>query len=543
MPLARILTRNPEQAGALSNELRQHGYTVEFSNPESAGKPPADLEIDFEICAEPDALSRAAELADNLHTDVAVSPGVLVMPKPVTPVAEELDENPAEQVTAGSFARNNDVTVQGPPLAALEEIAPVEERVLEAEPVEPMPLAAMKNVSEMDADLPASTALEEVKYAQEPQMHDPEIHDSRVDGSQMEEETAIPEVTLPADMLAESVEEQHPHSFMQPAATAFDDEVEIARAASPSHTDPGEKNQFLAHAGEKSAAALESATDAGKEIWSAARERTQDLWMTVRERSAEYRERLRVMRAEREAERQYKLLQLEKRRESAEQRAVELEGARQAAAARLQALLRERGALTEAQPAPPQRIEVPVVITPAPRAEKPAWRRVFQHKITIPFSRTYRPEVEAVLMGVAAACAFVVLGLAVASFHARPAISGSFKQPATSANGVTVQSGGVTLKAGTPATPVSQRVAQPAPVRTQAVAQKPAPAVHQPAESDVTVRHFPTAAKPNPARESGSKNVADDVVIRHFGTQQVTPPAQQTAPQAGLKHYSDLDNQ
>src|SRR6185437_2424289 len=80
MPLARILTRFPEQADALSQELRQHGYTVEFSSPELAGKSPADLEIDFELCAEPDALSRASELADQLHADVAVSPGVLDQP-------------------------------------------------------------------------------------------------------------------------------------------------------------------------------------------------------------------------------------------------------------------------------------------------------------------------------------------------------------------------------------------------------------------------------------------------------------------------------
>ena len=80
MPLARILTRFPEQADALSQELRQHGYTVEFSSPELAGKSPADLEIDFELCAEPDALSRASELADQLHADVAVSPGILDRP-------------------------------------------------------------------------------------------------------------------------------------------------------------------------------------------------------------------------------------------------------------------------------------------------------------------------------------------------------------------------------------------------------------------------------------------------------------------------------
>ena len=44
---------------------------------ELAGESPADLEIDFELCAEPDALSRASELADQLHADVAVSPGIL----------------------------------------------------------------------------------------------------------------------------------------------------------------------------------------------------------------------------------------------------------------------------------------------------------------------------------------------------------------------------------------------------------------------------------------------------------------------------------
>ncbi len=519
MPLARILTRYPEQAGALSNELQQHGYTVEFSSPDAAGKPPADLEIDFEICAESDALSRASELADNLHTDVAVSPGILVMPQRA---AEELAENPAEQVTAGSFARNEDVTVQGPPLAAMEDIAPAQESAPEEQAEEASPVAALNE-----------RPLGEEVRAEDRELAEPvaAMEEAPLTEEWHRQEEPVEHVTLPADMLVES------HGFTEPAPTAFDDELEIARAAAPSQPASQQASEFLARAGEKSAAALEGAALASKELWSAARDKGQDVWTSVRERSAEYREQLRVRRAEKEAERQYKLLQLEKRREMAEERAVELESARQAAAARLQQLLRERGALTEAQPAPPQRVEAPVVSVPVSRTE-PAWRRLLARKITLPFSRTYRPEVEAILMGVAAACAFVVLGLAVASFHVRPAISNSFKQPASSTNGVTVQSGGVTVKAGTPATPASQPVALAAPARTQA-AQTPAP-VRQRPESDVTVRHFSAATKPNPGRGGSSKHAADDVVIRHFGPQ--PQPAAQAAPQAGLKHYSDLDN-
>ena len=37
----------------------------------------ADLEIDFEICDQKVVLRRAAELANKLHTDIAVSPDAL----------------------------------------------------------------------------------------------------------------------------------------------------------------------------------------------------------------------------------------------------------------------------------------------------------------------------------------------------------------------------------------------------------------------------------------------------------------------------------
>src|SRR5438270_8912478 len=85
MPLARILTRNPERTADLSTQLKQQGYSVEVARPDQTNLAPADLEIEFEICERADVLDRAADLATELGADVAVAPGVLQMaPKSVT---------------------------------------------------------------------------------------------------------------------------------------------------------------------------------------------------------------------------------------------------------------------------------------------------------------------------------------------------------------------------------------------------------------------------------------------------------------------------
>jgi hypothetical protein len=506
MPLARILTRFPEQAGALSKELRQRGYTVEFSNPELAGKAPADLEIDFEICAEPDALNRASELAGRLHADVAISPGVHYTGNE----ASEPETNAA------------------PESLAAEQVAPPEQR----------PIAAQEAIRESDAF---------IAEALTPNVTEPEMHG--------------PEPVSAGDMAAGRFDEPSENAFQQAAAaTPFDDELEIARAAEEdkeafehraeaakapdnSITSSEKAREFAADAGKRSAAALERAALVSGELWSSARNAAQDFWEAARQRAQEYQERAEILRAERRAERQEKLLGLEKRRALAEERAAELEAAREAAAARLQELLRERGALTQAQPAPPE--------ASARSADSSANARVFvgkilARKLRLPFAtrvgfgfaNNYRPQFEAVLMGVVAACLLFVIGLAVASFHARPAISTSLNQPSS---GVTVQGGGVTVTAGTHAVPQqTSSAAQPLTVaRTQAAA-KPAPAVRQrSSESDVTVRNLSTA-KARPRRATSSDRVSDDVTIRHFGAQASAPA--QTAPREQLKHYSDLDN-
>jgi hypothetical protein len=90
MALARIFTRYPQQAIALSDELQERGYTVEVLSPEQTSVTPAHLEIQLEACDPADILRRAEELAFQLSTDIAVAPGVL----PVSTPQQELDSTP-----------------------------------------------------------------------------------------------------------------------------------------------------------------------------------------------------------------------------------------------------------------------------------------------------------------------------------------------------------------------------------------------------------------------------------------------------------------
>jgi hypothetical protein len=76
MPVARIFTSHPDRTESLSRQLQSQGYTVEVLSPNAAVSRPAELEIDFEIWPEDSVLERAAELAEELHADVAVEPGV-----------------------------------------------------------------------------------------------------------------------------------------------------------------------------------------------------------------------------------------------------------------------------------------------------------------------------------------------------------------------------------------------------------------------------------------------------------------------------------
>lgn len=480
MPLARILTRFPEQAGALSQELRQHGYTVEFSSPELAGKPPADLEIDFEICAEPDALSRATDLADRFHADVAISPGVLQQQE-VTQEAEL--SMPAESLPD---ALEPPVAFQAP-TAELSE--PVQEPVWEPEP------------------LPSGI------------------------------ETATPEEMGHQNVVP--IRSQPLEPLQEPQRDALEDEFDLVKAASPEAAPEGDHQEetateLLARMGEKSRSLLHAGSVAGRQALETASAWAHGFWLTARRLGQEGRERLDARKDEWKAQHQQRLLEQEKKRVLAQERAAELEAAREAAALRLQELLRERGGLTEAQPAPPQKVVTP---TAAASAATPASASDWLHRLRIPFPSAQGPQMQAVLMGVAAACLLFVVGLAVASFHGRPAISDSIHQPGAAQpayKGVTVQGGGITVQAGSGTTSAAR------PTRVlQAEAEKPAPAQRS-RTSDVTIHNFPAARKPSPTRRGNSEHLGDDVTIRHFSAQVNAPT--HSASHAELKHFSDLNN-
>lgn len=502
MPLARILTRFPEQADALSQELRQHGYTVEFSSPELAGKSPADLEIDFELCAEPDALSRASELAEQLHVDVAISPGIL--DKPVF-----------ERVEAAQLEKADPVER---PDNVLPFVSPAQSRQPEITQEE-----VEAEILSHEANIPENSVVPEPIWEPEPM-------------------PSASEVNLPPDLLAEPavpVTESHEPMHAQPN-TAFDDEIDLVRAAPPATEEGESATELLARAGQRSATVLHAAGTAGREFWGTLRGWGQAFQTHAREWMERGREQVNLRREEFRMQRDQKAQEDERRRVLEQERAAELEAAREAAAVRLQELLRERGGLTEAQPAPPQKSAAPMPLPAAPVADHPV-RALFSRRIKIPFSRTYRPQLEAVLMGVAAACCFFVLGLAVASFHARPAISNTIQQPnqpRPGYQGVTVQGGGVTVQAGaaaaSPAKPGSQTRPNPT------VSPKSEQASGNTHASDVTVRNFPATHKQGARHQGNNERIGDDVVIRHFGTAVSTPV--KAAPQAGLKHYSDMDN-
>lgn len=262
-----------------------------------------------------------------------------------------------------------------------------------------------------------------------------------------------------------------------------------------------------------------------------ARTRAADAWDSARQFGQEYKQKLDLTRAEKSAIRQQRLLELENRKILAQQHARELHAARQSASQRLQELLRERGeAADHAQVSAPTPIPPAV---PAPQSNRVLASAGFlRTRLIMLLGRRYSPQTEAIITGVAAVTALFTVGLVLASFHPRAALSNSLDQPTAHANGVTVQTGGVTLRPAAAQPPAAVHPAA-APV---AVPPKASP-VHRAQNSaenfgsDVTVRNL------RPKRAATSS----DVTVRHVKAQ-ARPAAVKLQPQDGIKHISDLDN-
>jgi hypothetical protein len=278
---------------------------------------------------------------------------------------------------------------------------------------------------------------------------------------------------------------------------------------------------------------------------------------SVRDHFEEYRKRAQVRSAEARAEHAARLLDLEQRRAEAHQRAAELEHAREQAAARLMELVRQR------EPGlPPERVREQMPFEPAAPAqpsssyyqrppvqdrrreappiavtrEEPAVSSARAAVTATPLQlwRSIHPPLRPILTGAAAVTTLFIVGIALGVFHSsRPPLASTTTHPT---NGVTVQTGGVTL----PAAPAK---AQPAQIIAATPQAKPQPG--QPTQT----QSAGTAAKPSPGMrqahlvaQQSEKQIGDDVVIRHYSRPVPTEKPKQSGQQAGLKHFSDLEN-
>ena len=565
MPLARIFTRNPEGTADLSGQLRQQGYTVEVARPDQTNLAPADLEIEFEVCERADVLHRAADLAAELDADVAVSPGVL---KPA--------EQPSPEPAMSLQSVPDPVTENVVELKSQQAIADEREREFEA---------AFAPVIEMPAAMQATPEVVDVPVME----HGPMPPVAFVDEPAAPQHVAMPEMP-----------ERYPGPVTFHEPVAFHEPVREPRAADPmpylaqltpfsAPATRGEEQPQVAAKRAKEPSqiqlrgkkVLQDGAKAAAQVWSSALALASSTTASVRDHFEEYKKRAQVRSAEARAQHAARLLDLEQRRTEAQQRATELEAAREAAAARLLELVRQRdpglpkeglakegiakeslaaeGLPSERVPQQPwrdataverrapgqlqqsqsmhermpdnetHRRETPVVA----QTQEPARRRVrFANPIEL--WRTMNPQWRPVLTGAAAVTALFIMGIVLGLFHS----SRPLANPANHAsNGVTVTTGGVTLQAGAAKPQPAQPVAIP---QAQAKPQPGQPSANAPTQAATTV------AKPSPrvqrASQQSEQEIGDDVVVRHFSRPVPTQKPKQAGQQAGLKQFSDLDN-
>src|SRR5579864_2258039 len=563
MPLARILTRNPERTTDLSSQLKQQGYSVEVARPDQTNLAPADLEIEFEVCERADVLERAADLASELGADVAVAPGVLQM----TPKAA------AEPIMYGS-------TVPQPVEPEKRAPEPVLFQKMEAEPaVEPVleSQAAAQRDPERDFEAAFAPVIE---------MPPPAVHASNevVDVPVMEQEPMPPVAFMDESPavepmavapMAERHTEEHaaaPIIFHDPPRAAdpmpylaqltpFSGRTNRADEERQQEGAPVVRRQDHSQIPERGKKVLQDGARVAAQTWAGALALAASTKASVRDHFEEYRKRAQVRSAEARAEHAARLLDLEQRRAEAHQRAAELELAREQAAARLMELVRQREpglppervrdqmpfepvVPRESQPsqsfyAPPQvqerRRAVPPPVAASRREPSVSPARAAITATPMELWRSINPPWRAVLTGAAVVTAIFIMGIALAISHSSRTTLAS----TTTSKGVTLQTGGVTLPAG----PAKAQAAQPVAATPQA---KPQPG--QPTQATQT-QSAGTVAKPSPrvgqahlVAEQSEKQIGDDVVIRHYSRPLPTQKPKQAGQQAGLKHFSDLEN-
>jgi hypothetical protein len=561
MPLARIFTRNPEGTADLSGQLRQQGYTVEVARPDQTNLAPADLEIEFEVCERADVLNRAADLAAELDADVAVSPGVLkpaAQPSPepvmaVQPVPEPVTENVVE-------------------LKSQPAVADERERQFEAAfaPVIEMPAAMQASPEVVDVPVMEHEPMPPVAFLDEPAAPQHVAMPEMLERYPAHEPVSFHEAGVVHE--ARGADPMPYLAQLTPFSTPANRTEEQPQAAPNRAKEPSQ----IQLRGKK---VLQDGAKAAAQAWASALALASSTTASVRDHFEEYKKRAQVRSAEARAQHAARLLDLEQRRAEAQQRASELEAAREAAAARLLELVRQRdpGLPKESLPKeglpkeslateslPPERLpqqpwrDATVVERREPAQRQPSQsmygrmptnedrrreapvaaqmqepdRKRVRSANPIELWRTMNPQLRPVLAGAVVTAIFIMVSM-LGLFHSRAPLA----NPASHAsNGVTVTTGGVTLQAGAakpqPAQPVAAQQAKPQPGQ---------PSTSSPAAT--------SAAKPSPrvrqahlVAEQSEKQIGDDVVIRHYSRPVPTQKPKQSGQQAGLKKFSDLDN-
>jgi len=225
-------------------------------------------------------------------------------------------------------------------------------------------------------------------------------------------------------------------------------------------------------------------------------------------------------------------LEAQAREVRTQERASELRAAREAAAARLQQLLRERADAPPAKQAAFLSDETSVdeaapefagaafteVLTPDLDLEPEAQPVASAPVVAFPARRKFRLKPEYVFGGALAASALVVIGLALVSTRPEPNLSARVEQPAVSPSG---QPGGPAVK---PATGQEQKAARPSAAQRSGSAKYSLVAMNK-----ITTRHL-----------------GDDVTIRIYPQEmrrftQARPAARVNA-QPEFRRISDLQN-
>ncbi|HSK43802.1 MAG TPA: hypothetical protein VLA83_07945, partial [Candidatus Binatia bacterium] len=524
MPLARILTRNPERTADLSSQLKQQGYSVEVARPDQTNLAPADLEIEFEICERADVLDRASSLATELGADVAVAPGVLQIAPKLT----------AEPIMYGSTTPEPLATeTLAPEPVFFEKVMP--QKIVAQPAAEPM--LESQAVIERDPERDFETAFAPVVEMPKQTPHaGNEVMNEVIDVPVMEQESMPPVAFLEespamgpisAAPVAERHTEEHadaPIIFPEPPRAADPmpylaqltpfsgraNRTDAEREARPETIAPVRRQD--SHIPERGKKVLQDGARVAAQTWAGALALAAATKASVRDHFEEYRKRAQVHSAEARAEHAARLLDLEQRRAEAHQRAAELELAREEAAARLMELVRQRepglppervreqmpfepAAPSQSQPsqsfyAPPPVQERRRAVPPVAASKKEPVSPVRAAITATPMElwRGVNPPLRAVLTGAAAVSALFIVGIALGLFHSsRPPLASTATHPSS---GVTVktgvQSGGVTLQTG--------------PAKVQPAAAASAQAKPQPGEQ---AQSAGTAAKPSPRVRQG----------------------------------------